>query len=309
MTFLRSFYQWECQDSERRIDLPKASQLKNGWTWKMIPGALPPRPVFTPGTSCLSRTQGPVTLPSTALLTPYLLLRAASTSSSSLAERSCSVSSGLCLLLASGFQAVVGGPHLHGLQEALGQLSASCFLLSLWWLWTAWKLCFHPPPVGHSCFLSKGVEVHCPLLTSLQTCVLYQLGLLPSCLTAPPRLTHHLRGSWRPGRLLLWSHFCPLAQIDPPLLWALPPNYKRLLQNIKKRQIMQKENDQGESLWNQSLKSLCSQSSQISGSESSPQSESGLYLTGDGDFNNWLLKYWFPQLKMSIIILPIWSAG
>lgn len=47
-------------------------------------------------------------------------------------------------------------------------LASSCFLLSLWWLWTAWKLWFHPPPVSHSCFLSKGVEVH----LSLQTRVL-----------------------------------------------------------------------------------------------------------------------------------------
>lgn len=37
--------------------------------------------------------------------------------------------SGLCLLLARGFQAAVGGPDLHGLQEALGQLMFSSFPL------------------------------------------------------------------------------------------------------------------------------------------------------------------------------------
>lgn len=43
--------------------------------------------------------------------------------------------------------------------EVSGQLMFLSF--SSWWLWTAWKLWFHPPPVSHFAFSLKGLKSTC----------------------------------------------------------------------------------------------------------------------------------------------------
>lgn len=155
----------EYQDSERWI-LPKASQLRDGWTWKDDPSSPASQAGVHPRDKLPLQAQGSVALPSPRpSLTPYLFLSASSSSSSAEAVLQRAFWK-LCLLLAR----VVSGQLWAGLICMVFRklLASSCFSSFPLMTLDSTKLWFHPPPVSHSCFLSKGVEVH----LSLQTRVL-----------------------------------------------------------------------------------------------------------------------------------------
>ena len=82
-----------------------------------------------------------------------------------------------------GFQAVGGGPHLHGSLAAPDQ--ALVFVLLLMTLdcrcsqGTAWELWFSLPPVSHSSFFSEGVKVPHPCRPLLCLDFLPQLTVQP----------------------------------------------------------------------------------------------------------------------------------
>ena len=95
--------------------------------------------------------------------------------------------------------------------------------------------------MSHSCFFSKGVEVH----SSLQASVLRWAGLLPSPLTTPPWLTHCLTLAGRQGAAEVTS--------APQLGWILPysepynQNTKGACKTLRKGKQSNRETIRGDS--------------------------------------------------------------
>ena len=150
-----------------------------------------PRSPFLPGRSvhvgrrhCLSGLWDPVSHPS--LCAPLWSLPASSESPPppppvpSADPAACALCSNFS---GPGFQAVGGGPHLHGSLAAPDQ--ALVFVLLLMTLdcrrsqGTAWELWFSLPPVSHSSFFSEGVKVPHPCRPLLCLDFLPQLTVQP----------------------------------------------------------------------------------------------------------------------------------